>query len=100
MTGKNAARRVLCCRYRRGADMARDSDDAGATARLGGRQEYRHFSALAQPWVRLFPAGSTLRTSCRASTFRAMATGSPQYPVPDRPFPLPARDELATHVDA
>jgi hypothetical protein len=52
---KNAARRVLCCRYRRGADKARDSDDAGATARLGGRQEYRHFSGLAQPWVRLFP---------------------------------------------
>ena len=29
-----------------------------------------------------------------------MATGSPQYPAPDRPFPTPARDELATHVDA
>jgi len=68
---------VLCCRYRQGADATRASNDAGATARLdvwtwslssegpelptywpegrrrgraGGRQEYRHFSNLAQPY--------------------------------------------------
>jgi len=107
---QNAARRVLCCRYRRGADGSRDSDDAGARCgsrrlvlvltqelpgsqtcwpegrrrgRAGGRQEYRHFSSLAQPWVRRSRAG----TRCE---LRAESVAYPPCPLKIRP-PLSRR---------
>jgi hypothetical protein len=57
--------------------------------------------AWRNPGFAFSPAGPTLRTSCRVSTFRDMSAEHPQYPTPHPPFPsLDAREELASHVEA
>ena len=63
MTGIIASRRVLCCRYRWGADAARDSNDAGATARHSTSGPGRSVSE--RPRNPDVLAGGTTSRSCR-----------------------------------
>src|SRR4051794_39173463 len=100
----NSTRRVLCCRYRQGADTTRASNDAGATARLdvwtgrssardpklptywpegrrrdraGGRQEYRHLPCLAQPYALCRQLATSVGTPVRrTSWYRGTAFGT------------------------
>ena len=71
--------------------------------RAGGRQEYRHFASWRNPGCPPSPGPGPLRTSCRVPSFARMTTGSASGAAPPYPIAhptIPARDEVASHVEA
>jgi hypothetical protein len=99
VTGYNlVTRRVLCCRYRRGAEVTRDPDDPGAALSLStpdlcrslardgrsltqfGRRDdvavvpadariIASYIVLRNPGSAVSPKNNALRTSCRVPSF-------------------------------